>query len=82
MHLKDVREGFDASEWHVAAISMDADRLILTEIGNSVGDRPVWTFEEMVRLDGDTSNELFEVLADWNTQLEHLKQKPPVPRCP
>ena len=36
----------------------------------------------LARLDGETSNELFEVLADWNTQLEHLRQKPPVPPCP
>ncbi len=24
----------------------------------------------MVELDGETSNQLFETLADWNTQLE------------
>lgn len=37
----------------------------------------------MAHLDGDTSNELFEVLADWNTQLEHLRSNdPPVPPCP
>ncbi|MBZ9910195.1 MULTISPECIES: hypothetical protein [Mesorhizobium] len=28
---------------------------------------------EGARPDGATSNELFEVLADWNTQLEHLR---------
>ncbi len=39
--------------------------------------------KEMARLDGATSNELFEVLADWNTHLEHLKaDKPRVPSCP
>lgn len=38
----------------------------------------------MARLNGDTSNELFEVLAEWNTYLEHRKldEKPPVPPCP
>jgi hypothetical protein len=27
----------------------------------------------MVRLDGETSNSLFEVLQDWNDQLSHVK---------
>ncbi|SEB79035.1 hypothetical protein SAMN05216452_3187 [Nitratireductor aquibiodomus] len=37
----------------------------------------------MARLDGDTSNELFEVLAEWNTYLEHRKSDDfPVPPCP
>jgi len=27
----------------------------------------------MARLDGEDSNALFEVLADWNHQLKHLK---------
>tara|TARA_R110002126_G_scaffold281712_1_gene429641 strand:+ start:4972 stop:5160 length:189 start_codon:yes stop_codon:yes gene_type:complete len=49
MHLKDVRKGYDASEWHVAAISMDADRLILTEIENASDIDWHSTFEEMVR---------------------------------
>tara|TARA_R110000751_G_C13792502_1_gene482330 strand:- start:374 stop:508 length:135 start_codon:yes stop_codon:yes gene_type:complete len=44
MHMKDVRDGFDASEWHVAAISMDADRARQSEIGNSVGDRLAFDF--------------------------------------
>lgn len=38
---------------------------------------------KMARLDGETSNQLFEVLVDWNTQLEHLRPgKPLVPPCP
>ncbi len=38
---------------------------------------------EMARLDGETSNQLFEVLSDWNAQLEHLRfNEPPVPPCP
>lgn len=36
----------------------------------------------MARLDDNTSNELFEVLADWNTVLEHQERKAPVPPCP
>lgn len=37
----------------------------------------------MARLDGDASNELFEILADWNTFLEHRKsQDLQVPPCP
>jgi hypothetical protein len=37
----------------------------------------------MARLDGETSNELFEVLADWNAHLEHRKSSDfPVPPCP
>lgn len=37
----------------------------------------------MVGPDGSTSNELFEVLADWNTYLEHRKSSDfPVPPCP
>jgi len=27
----------------------------------------------MAHLDGESSNELFEVLKDWNHQLEHLE---------
>lgn len=39
--------------------------------------------DKLARLDGATSNELFEVLADWNTYLEHRDPgDPPVPPCP
>jgi hypothetical protein len=38
---------------------------------------------QVARLDGATSNELFEVLADWNTFLEHRKSSDlQVPPCP
>lgn len=37
----------------------------------------------MTRLDGDTSNELFKVLAEWNTYLELRKSDDfSVPPCP
>jgi hypothetical protein len=37
----------------------------------------------MARLDGATSNELFGVLADWNTILEQRAPADrPVPPCP
>jgi hypothetical protein len=29
----------------------------------------------MAHLDGESSNELFEVLKDWNHQLEHLENE-------
>ncbi len=38
---------------------------------------------KMARLDGDSSNELFDTLTEWNTALEHLRSKDsPVPPCP
>lgn len=44
---------------------------------------PVWTNEAMVRHEGETLNEMFEVMTEWNTQLEHLKSKDfTVPPCP
>jgi hypothetical protein len=37
----------------------------------------------VARLDVDTSNTLFEVLAEWNAVLEHRESiDPPVPLCP
>jgi len=37
----------------------------------------------LARLDGETSNESFETLTEWNTQLEHLKSQDfTVPPCP
>jgi len=37
----------------------------------------------VARLDGATSNELFEVLAEWNDYLEHRKSHDfQVPPCP
>ena len=37
----------------------------------------------VAHLDSETSNELFEVLADWNTYLEHRKSADfPVQPCP
>ena len=39
--------------------------------------------EEMARLDGATSNQLFAVLMDWEVQLKHLKPEGfQVPPCP
>ena len=41
------------------------------------------TRDVLARLDGETSNELFETLTEWNTQLEHLKSDDfTVPPCP
>jgi hypothetical protein len=38
---------------------------------------------QMARLDGETSNELFETLAEWNAVLEHRKPSGfQVPPCP
>jgi hypothetical protein len=38
---------------------------------------------EVASLDGDTSNELFETLATWNTLLEHRRSDDQaVPPCP
>ena len=38
----------------------------------------------MVPLDGETSNQLIEVLADWSAYLEQRRrvESPPVPPCP
>lgn len=37
----------------------------------------------MARLEGETSNELFEVLADWDRTLRHLRaDDSQVPPCP
>jgi hypothetical protein len=32
---------------------------------------PEWTLEKMAHLEGETSNALFEELADWNQHLQH-----------
>ena len=31
---------------------------------------PVYTHYDLARLEGETSNQIFETLADWNHQLE------------
>jgi hypothetical protein len=37
----------------------------------------------LARLDDETSNQLFEVLSDWDAQLKHLRSHDPqVPPCP
>lgn len=41
-------------------------------VNRTVGES-TWRAGRRARPDGATSNELFEVLADWNTRLEHLK---------
>lgn len=65
-------------------IRIEGERSVLAAVAGGPAFRvrlsQIWS--EMARLDGETSNELFEVLADWNTQLEHLRRKPPVPPCP
>ena len=50
-------------------------------MGSQVSGFAVCT--RMARLDAETSNQLFEVLEEWNTVLEHRKSKDfPVPPCP
>ena len=64
-------------------VSIDPD----TESGDKLGSSGAGTMKEMARLEGNSSNALFETLQDWEYQLKHseidfkaISQKPKGPQ--